>query len=44
MKFKINNKKWNIEEVSQEQMREIMKKHNDKLNASFLTDENTIFE
>lgn len=30
MKFKINNKKWNIEEVSQEQMREIMKKHNDK--------------
>ena len=30
MKFKINNKKWNIEEVCQDQMREIMKKHNDK--------------
>ena len=29
MQFKINNKTWNIREISQEEMREELKKHND---------------
>lgn len=31
MKFKINNKNWNIKEISQEQMREQLKSHNDSV-------------
>lgn len=30
MKFKINNKTWYIKELSQQEMREEMKKHNDQ--------------
>ncbi len=29
MKFKINNKNWNIKEIPQEEMRQELKKHND---------------
>lgn len=31
MKFKINNKNWEIKEVDQERMREELKKHNDSI-------------
>lgn len=31
MKFKINNKTWQIKELSQEKMREELKKHNDSI-------------
>ena len=31
MKFKINNKNWEIKELSQEEMREELKKHNDSI-------------
>lgn len=31
MKFKINNKNWQIKEISQQEMREELKKHNDSL-------------
>lgn len=34
MKFKINNKMWYIEELSQQEMREEMKKHNDQPSES----------
>ena len=30
-KFKINNKNWEIKEIAQEEMREELKKHNDKV-------------
>lgn len=31
LKFKINNKNWEIKEISQEQMREQLKQHNDRV-------------